>query len=86
MVKPDRTPQLTPEQHRALDASNGLLQGDSYVLMRNDVVLDWFGYSLDELQKQLRPAIEQAQRREFVDFNLESFLQVMHCRPQRQVD
>jgi hypothetical protein len=66
MIEPLKPPQLTPEQQQALEASNGLLQGDSYVRIRNDVVLDWFGYSLEELQKELQPAIEQAERREFV--------------------
>ena len=80
MIEPLKPPQLTPEQQQALEASNGLLQGDSYVLIRNDVVLDWFGYSLEELQKELQPAIEQAERREFADFTLDGFLAEMHRR------
>lgn len=80
MIEPVKPPQLTPEQQQALEASNGLLQGDSYVLIRNDVVLDWFGYSMEELQKELQPAIEQAERREFVEFNFEAFITEMHTR------
>jgi len=77
MEKTNKTPELTAAQQKALEAGHGLVQGDSYVLMRNDVVLDWFGYTHEQLRDELQPALDQADRGELVDWNLQGFLAEM---------
>ena len=74
------TPELTAEQLEALDAGNGIVQGQSFVLIRNDVVLDWFGYSDDELRQELQPALKQVERGEVAEWNADEFLAEMHSR------
>jgi hypothetical protein len=78
MKDSDAIPQLTEEQQQALDAGNGVVQGPSYVLMRTDVVLDWFGYTKDELRRELQPAIEQVASGDVAEWNLDKFLAKMH--------
>jgi hypothetical protein len=73
------TPKLTPEQEQALDACGGVLQGQTFVVMRTDVVLSFFGYdSQGELRRELQPAFDQADRGELHDWNVEQFLSRMH--------
>jgi hypothetical protein len=67
-------PELTDEQQQALEQGNGVVQGESYLLVRHDVVLDWFGYTPDQLHVELQPAIEQADRGELEEWNLQEFL------------
>ncbi|WP_146373070.1 hypothetical protein [Symmachiella macrocystis] len=67
-------PELTDEQQQALKEGNGVVQGESYLLMRHDVLLDWFGYTPDQLRVELQPAIEQADRGELEEWNLQEFL------------
>ncbi|MDP6443934.1 MAG: hypothetical protein QGG36_32475 [Pirellulaceae bacterium] len=80
MSKPDTGPELTAEQQQALDAGNGIVQGQSFVLMRTEVVLDWFGYSDDELRQELQPALDQVERGDVAEWNLNEFLAEMHTR------
>jgi hypothetical protein len=40
MKNADSTPELTAEQQQALDAGDDVVQGQSFVSMRTDVVLD----------------------------------------------
>jgi hypothetical protein len=80
MGKPVTIPELTAEQQQALDASHGVLQGNSFVLMRTEVVLDWFGYSDDDLRKELQPALQQVERAETAEWNLQEFLAEMHSQ------
>lgn len=75
-------PRITAEQETALNENHGLIQaegqGGDVLLMRAAVVLDWFGYTQDELQKKLIPAIEQADRGDASPWNLNDFLDDMH--------
>jgi hypothetical protein len=71
-------PELTAEQQKALDASGGIVHGQSFVLMRPDVVLDWFGYTKDELAAELQPALDQVERGDVAEWNLDAFLAKMH--------
>ncbi|MEX0715969.1 MAG: hypothetical protein WD066_05250 [Planctomycetaceae bacterium] len=73
-------PTLTAEQQQALDAHDGILQGESFVLMRPDVVLEWFGYDRAALEQELRPAFDEADRGELAAWNLDEFLAEMHRR------
>lgn len=78
-MKTQLIPKLTPEQERALNAGNGVVQGDSYVLLRSTAVLGWFGYdSPEELRRELQPALEAADRRELTEWNIDEFLARMH--------
>jgi len=75
MSRPETTPKLTPEQQRALDMHGGVVQGDSFVLMRKDVVLDFFGYSSQaDLVQQLQPALDQADRGELQEWDVDAVL------------
>lgn len=74
----DSIPELTPEQQKALDAGDGVVQGRSFVLMRTDVVLNFFGYTEDELRRRLQPGLDQVERGDVAEWNLEEFLAKMH--------
>ena len=53
-----KQPELTSKQQRALDAHGGIVEGDSFVLMHKDVILDFFGYgSPQDLLRELQPAV-----------------------------
>lgn len=79
MKSSKETPKLTAEQQQALDEADGVVQGPSYVLMRTDVVLSYFGFDTkDELRRQLQPAFDQADRGELDDWSVEDFLARMH--------
>ncbi len=78
MKDSDAISQLTEEQQQALDAGNGVVQGPSFVLMRTDVVLDWFGYTKDELRCELQPAIDQVASGDVAEWNLDKFMAKMH--------
>ena len=80
MIKPRSVPELTPEQEQALSESAGVVRGNSFVLMRPDVLLDWLGYSMDELRDELQPAVEQAEKGDLTEWNLQAFLAEMHRR------
>lgn len=74
-----QSPELTAEQQQALDEAGGVVQGQSYILMRTDVVLSYFGFDTkDELRRQLQPAFEQADRGELDEWNVKEFLARMH--------
>ena len=73
----DPVPDLTEQQRKALSDSDGVVQGSSFILMSTDVVLDWFGYSTEELHSKLRPASEQVRRGEVTECNLQEFLNEM---------
>lgn len=71
--------QLTPELEKALDAHGGVVQGQSFVLMRTDVVLSFFGYdSKEDLARELWPAFTQANRGELATWDVDAFLERMH--------
>jgi hypothetical protein len=73
------SPKLTAEQEQALDESNGIVQGESYVLMRPEAFLTCLGYdSLEELRRELQPAFDQADRGELEEWNVDAFLKHMH--------
>ena len=78
MKNSQATPELTAEQKQALDAGDGLVQGSSFVLMRTDVVLDFFGYTRDELRRQLQPGLDQIESGDVDEWNLRDFLAEMH--------
>ena len=79
MNNSEKVPDLTAEQQQALDAHGGLVQGQSFVLMRTDVVLSYFGYdSQDELRRDLQPAFDQADRGELQPWAVDEFLARMH--------
>jgi hypothetical protein len=80
MSNSDQVIHLTAEQQQALNAGNGVAQGESFVLLRTDVVLDWFGYTQDDLRRELQPALEQVERGETAPWNLEEFLTEMRRR------
>lgn len=79
-------PNLTKEQQNALDSNNGVVHGVSYVLMRTEVVLDWFGYTQEELHSELQPALDQVANGEVAPWNLEVFLDKMHEQHARKVN
>lgn len=79
-------PQLSDELQQALDAGNGVVQGSSFVLMRPHVVLEWFGYTEDDIRSELQPAIEQAERGEVSEWNLDAFLAEMHQSHKTKAD
>lgn len=75
MTEAEKTPGLTAEQEHALDAHGGVVQGQSFVLMRTDVVLGFFGYeSKEDLQRELQPAFDQADQGELAEWDVEQFL------------
>ena len=79
MTDAEKTPDLTAEQEHALDAHGGVVQGQSFVLMRTDVVLGFFGYdSKEDLQRELQPAFDQADRSELAEWDVDMFLARMH--------
>jgi hypothetical protein len=81
MGTPTTVPPLTPEQELALDASAGVVQGETYVLLRKDAVFRWFGYdSVEELRRELQPAFDAADRGELSEWNVDEFLSRMHGR------
>jgi hypothetical protein len=81
MTDASSTPGLTSEQQQALDASEGVLQGDTYVLLRKDAVFRWFGFeSADELREELRPAFEAADCGDLAEWNVDEFLARMRNR------
>ena len=71
-------PELTAEQQKALDAGNGVVQGSSFVLMRTEVVLDWFGYAKDDLRRRLQTGLDQIESGDVEEWNLDDFLAEMH--------
>jgi len=78
MNPPDVPIELTPEQQRALDARGGVVEGDSFVLMHKDVILDFFGYSSRaDLLGKLKPAFDQADRGELHGWDVDVFLSRM---------
>jgi len=77
MKKPD-IPNLTEEQQLALDKGEGVVQGASFILMRTDVVLDWFGYSEEDLRRRLQPGLDQIETGDAAEWNLNDFLAEMH--------
>lgn len=79
MSEIEKTPELTAEQEQALDAHGGVVQGQSFVLMRPDVMLDFFGYdSKEELARELLPAFDQTDRSELAEWDVDAFLARMH--------
>lgn len=79
MAGAEKTPDLTAEQQHALDAHGGVVQGQSFVLMRTDVVLGFFGYdSKEDLQRELQPAFDEADRGELAEWDVDKFLARMH--------
>lgn len=79
MSNSEKAPELTAEQQQALDAHGGVVQGQSFVLMRTDVVLGFFGYdSKADLQCELQPAFDQADRGELEEWDVDAFLARMH--------
>ncbi|MEQ8788501.1 MAG: hypothetical protein RIC55_19480 [Pirellulaceae bacterium] len=82
MSNPPTPPELTPEQQNALDANDGIVHGPSYVLMRTDVLFDWFGFTSDELRAKLAPAFEDVERGDVAEWNLNEFLAKVHERRQ----
>ncbi len=80
-------PELTKELQQALDEGQGIVQGQSFVLMRPDVVLGWFGYdSKEELLHKLQPAFDQADRGELSEWNVDEFLDRMHRQHDAQTE
>lgn len=72
-------PELTAEQRQALDEAGGIVQGQSYVLMRPDAALSYFGFDTKEdLRRELQPAFDQADRGELDEWDVEEFLARMH--------
>jgi hypothetical protein len=72
-------PKLTAEQEQALDEGNGVVQGESYVLMRPEAFLTWLGYdSLEELRHELQPAFDQADRGELEEWDVDACLKRLH--------
>lgn len=83
----EEVPGLTVEQERALDAHGGIVQGESFVLMRTDFVLRLFGYeSSVELRRELQPAFEQADRGELEEWNVDDFLARMRRPNESQTE
>ena len=81
MSRPLTIPPLTPEQEVALDAGDGIVQGDSFVLLRKDAIWRWLGYdSTEELRRELQPAFDSADRGEVTEWNADKFLDRMHGR------
>ena len=79
MKNSKETPELTAAQRQALDEAGGVVQGQSYVLMRTDVVLSYFGFeSKEELRRELQPAFDQADRGELHEWDVVEFLARMH--------
>ena len=72
--------ELTVEQQAALDASDGVVHGTSFVLLRTENVLGYFGYAKDELVGELQPALDQVENGEVAEWNLEEFLAKMHSQ------
>ena len=85
-MKNSDVPELTEAQQQDLDGGNGVVQGSSFVLMRTDVVLDWFGYAKDEVRSALQPALEQVANGDVAEWNLEDFLAKMHKRHAAKTD
>ncbi len=82
-----RNPELTEELQQALDDGQGIVQGQSFVLMRPDVILGWFGYdSNEELRQELQPAFDQADRGELSEWNVNEFLDRMHQQHDAQTE
>ena len=79
-MKNFNAPELTAEQEQALDEGNGVVQGPTFVLMRTEVVLDWFGYSQDELRQRLQPGLDQIESGDVAQWSLDDFLAEMHKR------
>jgi hypothetical protein len=80
MSNPHTPPELTQQQQEALDANDGFVQGPSYVLMRTEVLLDWFGLTPDELREKLSLAHEDVERGDVAEWNLNEFLAKAHAR------
>ena len=87
MDEPSTAPSLTPEQEHALDASAGVLQGDTYVLLRKDAVFRWFGFdSAVELHGELHGSFEAADRGDLAEWDVNDFLSRMHANPDDGAD
>jgi len=70
--------ELTPEQSAALD-EQGIVQGASFVLMRPTAFLELLGFeSLEELRKELQPALDESDRGQLADWDLEAMLTKLH--------
>lgn len=79
MSNSEKALELTVEQEQAVDAHGGVVQGQSFVLMRTDVLLDFFGYdSKEDLRRELQPAFDQADRGELEEWDVDAFLARMH--------
>ncbi|QDV48409.1 hypothetical protein [Gimesia fumaroli] len=77
-MKKSDIPNLTEEQQHALDEGEGVVQGASFILMRTDVVLDWFGYSEEDLRRRLQPGLDQIETGDVAEWSLDDFLAEMH--------
>ena len=87
MNQPDIPPKLTPEQQRALDAHGGVLEGESFVLIHKDVLLDFFGFgSQNDLLRNLQPAFDQADNGELRAWDVDSFLAQMRLSRSSEPD
>ncbi len=71
-------PNLSDELQHALNSGDGVVQGSSFVLMRTDVVLDWFGYTEEELRRELQSGLDQIESGDVAEWNLKEFLAEMH--------
>jgi hypothetical protein len=66
---------MTAEQEQALDAHGGVVHGPSFVLMRTDVVLRFFGYDSPEvLRRELQRAFDQADRGELAEWDVNALV------------
>lgn len=79
----DPLPELTEQQRQALVDGDGVVQGQSFILMSTDVVLDWFGYSAEELRSELKPASDAVAQGESSEWNVREFLDEMRGSAQQ---
>ena len=64
------TPALTDDQQRALDEQGGIVEGESFVILRTDVFRELLGLDTDdELRRQLQIGFDQADRGQLVDWD-----------------
>lgn len=85
-MKKTDVPNLTDELQYALNASDGVVQGSSFVLMRTDAVLGFFGYTEEELRRQLQPGLDQIDNGDVAEWNLKEFLAEMHKQHDAKTD
>ena len=61
---------ITNEQKQALEQNDGIVEADNVIFMRVDLFREMLGFtSDDELRQQLKIGIDQADRRQLVDWN-----------------